>query len=264
MLNMFKLRKWTAFLLVGLSSVIGFYMGLVFYGFLWGLIIMLVCNLVFSLVGNMLIATPFRAMIEGKGVLVLNLDSTGIIKPTIVGLQSPFLRGKMGKKEINDVWNRSTVMQLETPRKSNKVAKVNDRGGLTIDIDEKKFNEARFALFHYPVLIYNDQIESLLTKDFLSEKEKGTFAEHGVLFLNRRIEELTMQIRNFGRYVVESTRPKGNLLQNKWFWIVIVGLIVLMILLFLPSIVDMFSSMWKGTSGAVSTGVRASNTVVPR
>lgn len=268
MINLFKVRKFGALILCSLFTVICFHIGVTFYNFFVGLILMLVGMIVSILAANMLLKNPFTAMIEGKGILVLNMDSTGIIRPSLVGLNSPYVTGKLGRKEIKDVWDRSTVAQITAPvvnkKLSEKIKKGDKAGGLRIEIDEEEYNDARFALFHYPVLIWNDQIESLVTKDFLAEKEKGTFAEHGVLFLNRRVEELTTQIRDFARYVVESTKPKKSIFQNKWTWIIIFVFVVILVLMFLPTIINAIKGVWGTTGNAVSSAFDSSNPITPR
>lgn len=265
MINVFKLKKWGSFLFIGLFTVICFFVGLNFYGFLIALACMTGGLIVACLVANLMLKSPFSDMLEGKGILVMNLDSTGIIRFSIVGLSSPYIKGKLGKKSIGDVWDRSTVMQIEAPKKNITPAVPNKKGGITFELDQKEFNDARFALFHYPVLIWNDQIESLVTKDFLAEKEKGTFAEHGVLFLNRRIEELTSKVRDFARYVVESTKPqKSGLFQNKWFWIIFIIMMIIMAILFAPAIISAIQGFMGTSAGAMTTATSGTNPIVPR
>jgi hypothetical protein len=267
MINVYKIRKWGGLLFCGLFTVISFFIGLTFYGLLIGLGTMFAGLLCGVLLANLMLKNPFIDMLEGKGIMVMNWDSTGVIRPSLVGLDPPYIRGKMGKSAISDVWNRATVAQIEAPNKNvikaKKITEGENAGGLKIEIDEKKYNEARFALFHWPVLIWNDQIKSLVTKDWIAAAEKETFAEHGILYMNRKMEELTSAIRDFGRYVVENTKPKGNILQSKWFWIVVVVLIVLLIAMFIPPIVQNISGFFE-TSGGAFAGAAPSAPVTPR
>lgn len=263
MINVYKIRRHGAFLFVGLFTVIFFYVGLVFYGFFIALVTMFAGLLTGMLIGGLLVKTPFRSMLEGRGVLVMDINSTGIIRFSTVGLKSPYVKGKLGGKKISDIWDRATVMQIEAPQKNKSKAEKNSMGGIKIDIDEKDYNNARFSLLHYPVLIWNDQIESLVTKDFLAEKEKGTFAEHGILFLNRRIEELTSQIRDFARYVVETSKPRKNFFSSPWVWAVAIFLIVILALLFMPAIIDSMQVM-MGSTKAATGAATSGNLITPR
>lgn len=268
MINVFKIRKWGGLLFNSLFTTICFFIGLRFYGFWMALVLMGVGMIVSMIVANFMLKTPFRDMTEGKGILVMNLDSTGIIRFSLVGLQSPYIYGKLGNKKIKDVWDRSTVAQIAAPVKNIKLAEKIKTGakigGLKIELDEKQYNESRFALFHYPVLIWNDQIESLITKDFLAEKEKSTFAEHGVLFLNRRVEDLTSQTRDFARYVVESTKPQKSIWKNKWVIIIVVVFIIVLALMFAPVIITAIQNLWGSAGGAVSSAFDGSAPITPR
>lgn len=87
-------------------------------------------------------------------------------------------------------------------------------------------------MFHFPLLIYNSQIKSLITKEWLSEKEKDTLSEHSVLYQNIKLKDLTSVTRDFSRYIVELTKPVQGILKGKWGWIILIGALVLLALLF--------------------------------
>lgn len=137
--------------------------------------------------------------------------------------------------------------------------------GLKIELDELEMNKARFALFHYPVLIYNEQLGTVVTKDFLSEQEKISFAEHGVLYLNRKMEELTSVVRDFGRYVVELTKPQGGSIFTKWWvWVIVIILVALLVIMFAPSVMKVMGATVSSASGAVQTATAGGNPVTIR
>lgn len=267
MLNVFIIKKYGALLFASMFTVICFFVGVQFYGFWVGLILLFIGMSVGILTANALLKNPFSDMLEGKGILVFDVNSTGILKPFIVQVAPPMVRGIIDGKEVHDTFDRSAVNMLTAPIKNSTAAQPitegEKQGGIRLELDENTFNAARFALFHYPVLLYNSQLGTFLTKDFLSEQEKTSFAEHGILLLNRRMEELSRDIKNFGRYVVELTKPIGRLLQNKWFWIILlIGMGVLAVL-FAPSLI----ATLKGTAGTVSASVNAaaaSGAVTPR
>lgn len=236
--NIFIIKKYIVLVLMPMLIVILFYIGLINYGFLWSLAFLGAGLLINTIISAMLIKNPFTQMVEGKGILAINMDSTGILTPFILAVNPPFLKGKIFNKNINDVFDRSTVLQIAQPIQNKTPAKPNEEGGIDIKLDREKYNLGRFALFHYPVIIWNEQINSILTKDFFAEKEKDAFSEHGVLYLNRKMEELTSAVRNFGRYVVELTKPdKFKMTPIKWviLAIIIAGGIVLF--MFAPSII---------------------------
>lgn len=238
MINVFKVKKYCALMINSFLSAILMFIGFTYYGIFGGLGFLFVGVLLGVLLGNIFLNNPFTEMLEGKGILTLNIDSTGIIRPFVVAVDSPYIRGFFNKKPVNDVFDRESVNQLATPKKAETSLEQLEDGGVKITLSEKDYNAGRFALFHYPVLIYNSQINNIITKDFLSDQEKSTFAEHGVLYLNRKMEELTSAMLNFGRYVVETLKPKSSIFENKWFWVVLIGALVIMGFMFAPAIIS--------------------------
>lgn len=267
MINSFVVRKWGGLLVVGFICVISFMVGEKFYGFLGSVVAFAIGLLLSLVIANLMLRNPFSMMLEGKGILAIDMSSTGILRPFIVSVQPPYIKGRFGGKDVNDVFDREAVMQLATPVENDTSAQMTKEGGIKIELSEKEYNAGRFALFHYPCLIWNSQINSIITKDWFSEKEKGAFAEHGILYLNRRMEELTTVVRDFGRAVVELLKPDSNFLKSKWFIIVLViGLIVLAVL-FAPAIFDQLKSAFAGGGGGggvVETVTGTIDSVTPR
>lgn len=258
-LNMFVVRKYAGIVASSMLTVMTYSIVTMYYGLLWGVVGLMVGLLVGFLVANKLLSHPFTDLVEGKGILALNLDSTGVIRPFICSLNSPYIQGKIGGKEVNDIFDRESTLQLATPKKVKGGYTENDKGGITIELDEKKYNAGRFSLFHYPVIIYNQQIDSIITKDMLSDKEKNAFAEHTVLYLNRKVEELTSAVRDFGRHVVENLKPKEGIFSKGWVWIVIIVLMVILGVMFLPAVMQSF----QGVTGGLSSGL-PSGAITPR
>lgn len=265
MLNPFVWKKYGALILGMAITTCSFAVVTIFYGILWGVVAYLVTMLLMTVVGSLLLQNPFTAMLEGKGLLVLDINSTGIIRPFIVGVNNPYIQGKVGGGKVKDVFDRASIFQFAAPtnnksslmfedvKKSDPVTPENSfiEPKVVIKLNEDEYNKGRFALFHYPVIIWNDQIKSIITKDMLSETEKDVFAEHTVLYLNRVMEDLTSLVRDFGRYIVELTKPQGSLGGKWWVWaIIIVGLVILTAM-FAPAIINAV----KGTVGTAATTV---------
>lgn len=262
MINVFKLKKWATLLFAGFIPTIFFMVGIQFYGKFWIGLACFAAGLLISLIfGVFLLKNPFTLLLEGKGVLCLDVSSSGIIKPFIANINQPYVRAKLQGEDIEDVFDRQTVSQLADPEKKGQfifITKDKDGQplkdkGIFFMLPESEYNKARFALFHYPVLIYNSQLKTFMTKDILSEIEKNVFSEHLVLYLNRKIEELTSHIRDFGRYIVELTKPKeGGFFRNKWVWIVILVGLGILAAIFAPYII---SAIKGGISTVQSTAV---------
>lgn len=260
-LNAFKLRKWAGLFIACFIPTLCFYSGVIFGKNIFIAVgLFLVGSIVGILVASFMIYNPFTAMLEGAGILCIDLSSVGIIRPFIVQLQQPYIKGKIGADSVNDVYDRATVMQIAAPVQAGRA--IHENGLISIVMDENEFNRARFGMLQYPTLLYNSQIKSLITKDFLSNLEKTSFAEHGVLYLNRKMEELTSSIRDFGRYIVEQLKPQGSWLStNKWvIWFVIIGVIILLALFARP----VFEQIMGGGQKVISSVAGNNNPVVPR
>lgn len=253
-LNLYKLRKYAAFVLAGTIPALLLALLSVSYGLIWGGIIGFLIGLILIIpIGSLMIKHPFTAMIEGKGILALNLDSTGVIQPFIMNVNQPKMTGKIGGKLVSDTFDREAVAHLAAPKKAGRAVETDEQGGIRIRLDEAELNRGRFALFHYPVVIYNRQLGTVLTKDWFSEKEKTAFAEHGILHMNHQVQELTGHVRDFGRYVVESLKPKSSLLSNWWVWVIVVVFIIILLALFAPGIMDAIGGFGSGAGSALQT-----------
>lgn len=250
-INLIKVKNYAALIMTGVIPVMFFAISNILYGFLYSIAFMLVGLLIGVIIGKVMLKNTFTAMLEGKGIIVINIDSTGIMQPFLVAVESPLIKGKIGNKSVNDVFDRDSVYNLAAPQVAEKKATPKDDGGISIDIDGKELNKGRFALFHFPCLIYNQQLGSILTKDFLSNQEKEAFAEHTAIYLNRKMEELTTAMRDFGRYVIETLKPAKSIFQNKFFWIVIAVAIFILIILFGKPMLQAVTNFGSGASSSI-------------
>jgi hypothetical protein len=266
MFNVYKIRKWASLVIAGSLPVVSFATASIFISFWAGITAFIISLLIVVVIGSFMLKNPFQDLLEKKGLLCMNLDSTGIINFFILGLKSPYIVGRHKGEQIKDVFNRNAVLQISPPlppEKNNSNYSTNDEATLNVSIDKEIYNKSKFAFMQYPVLIWNSQVKSFLTKDFLSQQEKNIFAEHSVLYLNRLVEDLTSSTRDFGRYVVELTKPKTSFLQSKWFWIILIVGLVVIGLLFAPSIIEAVRGGAESTISAASSGGGFQNPINP-
>ena len=268
MWNAFIVKKWVALLMAGFLPLLGFAISSIYYPFIWAVAISIGAMLIGCLLGILFLSNPFTNMLEGKGLIVFNLDSTGVISPFLVQVKSPYIQGKFKGRMVKDVFDRSSIFQLSTPKFNSTKAELtrDDKGNnlIKIELKEKQYNENRFAFFHYPALLWNDQLKSFITKDDLSGKEKDTFAEHGVLYLNRKLEELTGVVRDFARYIVELTKPNQGF-GGKWFWIILIIGLCILAAIFAPSIIKAIQQgMGSGAGSTISNVLNSGQTITPK
>jgi len=264
MINPFIIKKYAAFIIASMFTTISFAVGLIFYNMLVGIGTMFAGLLVGVLIANLLLKNPFTNMLEGKGILGITLDSTGILRFFNLNVNPPYMKGKIGKQQVNDVFDREAVFNLEPPGKNEGQVKYEKDGKTHIILDNDTSNKARFSSLHYPCVIWNSQINSVLTKDFFSTQEKVVFAQHQVLYLNRTMERLSTDIRDFGRGVVESLKPKDRKLGGKWVMYIVIGFLILLLALFAPYVWQTIQgAMSNGVGKGVSTAIGAAKTINP-
>lgn len=240
-INPYVMKKYVSLFLVGICTALPMFVILSIYGNLVLAGVFMFVGLVTGIIiANVMLYNPFTAMLEGKGLLAMDINSTGIIRTFLVNLKPPYVKGNIGKEKVVDVFDRETVCDLELPRKEKGLevpqVKYTDDGKLKINIDYEAYNKSRFRMLHYPVLIFNSHLGSLLDKQMISKLEKETFAAHSIIFLNKKVEELTSVLTHFSRQVIELMRPKSSAFDNP----VIRGIVIFIIIFAFLAIGYMF------------------------
>lgn len=243
-MNLFTVKKIMALVLAAFVPAAGMALGVFTFGIWYGVLFYVLALALILIISHFfLLSHPFFKMVEGRGLLTFVLDSTGLIKPIVVNLESPFLKGKFKKLNISDVFDRNTVFPMEAPIE----ADVKTDGDKHIIIPRKNLTKKAFGFEGKPALFYNEQLKTFLDKDLLANLEQKLFSQHQVLLLNRRVEEQTSYLRDFHRYIVELSKPQKEWWQNKWLMaiVVIVGLIIVGVLLFpmIMQVINNFSDL---------------------
>ena len=301
-LNPNTLKKYTALFLCCFIPVIAFVVTLSARGLIIPLNIMFIClgsffgaSVLSIFIGTMFLKNPFSALMEGEGLLTWVLDSTGVIRPFIMKLKKPDMIGDIDGKEVKDIFDREGCgFSIAPPidnnpkddifsRIKNKILakkeaqkKAENKAEITPDINGNlKFNiqytlsandvnTARFALGNFVCFLYNQQTQGFLTKDFLAAKESNLFAKHLLLVTNKRIEELVGCLRDFGRYVVEQTKPKGESWFNgKMGLIIIVIALVVIGLLFGKPLYQAITGAYHSTAPMITQSINTASESVP-
>lgn len=240
MVRVFTIKKWGAFIVAGFLPSVLFLIALVSFGMFYGLLFFLTGLFLAVLVGSLVIKHPFLAVLEGKGLLACTIDSTGVIHFFSVSVKAPLIKGFFQDSKVDSVFNRDTIFDAKYPVDAS--ASLDDEDNIVLRLPKKSFSKSMFAIDSMPVLLYNSVLGQFYTKQMLSNLETTTFVQHLTLYLSRKVDELSSSVRDFARYVVEQTRPKTSLLENKLFWVVMIVIVIIMVLLFAPAILDTFTS----------------------
>ena len=268
MINEFVLKKWGALLMVGMITTVAFYGGVMLKGFLVGIAGLFIGLIISCILGNLLLKNPFSLILEGKGVLFLDINSTGVIRPFVLQVRPPYVQGTgpLGA-EVQDVFDRDMVYNLAVPQKGGDIQQGKGTDGETrtqIVLNEEDYNRGRFGFLHYPCVIWNSVIGSIITKDYLSDNEKTSFAEHQLLFMNEKTKELSSAMRDFGRYVVEQLRPKLGISGGTIAIIIIVIIIIVLIALFGPSLLPQIKAAFGGAAQGAAEAAKTAGAVSVR
>lgn len=250
-----------------------------FMGIWWGVLGLFVGLIVSITLGIVLMKHEFTPLLRGKGILAIDLNSTGVLRPFIVNVFPPFLKGTDNGKVVNDIFDRKAVFNFVTPKKIESIkshkkgifdwflgkkkadievksgACMDEDGNLFMRLDAEEYQKSRFGFKQYPCVIWNSQVNSFLTKEFLSEQEKEAFAEHAILNQNKLLEETNRMIWHLCRNTIDLLNPQKGQLMKTIFWVILIIGILLLGIFFVPKIIEFFSGGMGGIVGSAQSQV---------
>ena len=262
MLNIFKAKRIGGLFLTALLPFILFLSFLLTgYGLFWATVAWLIGTaLAVLLYRRVLVRHPYIDYLEGSGIVVRTLDSTGLIRTYVVRVDPPHIVRRDG--EPIDYFDRDFAWYEYIPKEVRgaffqRNVRIGDREYAVLGIPEDELNEAKFVEENHIVFFWNPPTGTFLTKDVLGKFEKELLTNHLLLYLVEKVKELSTNIRDFARYVVEMTKPqKRNLLQNWWVWVLII--------LAVGVIIYLGWQAYAGAVGGASTPATPSPIVSPR
>lgn len=202
-------------------------------------------------IGSKMISHPLTQMIEGDGMLVFDVSSTGIIAPFIVKLNGNMIQGKLNKRPVESFFSRDLVARLIKPRHA---SAIEQEDKVIIELPKKDEHKYTFGMGSWTCLLYNSQLGTFMSKETLALVEERVFVNHLVLYLNKKIEELSEKIRDFARYIVEHTRPRKGILDNPLIWIVILIVLGLILLAMAPIAINFLTNLGVLPAPVAPTG----------
>lgn len=254
MINPYKMKKMFAITFTAMAPTVAFYLSIQLLNLMFALIIFLLLCLISYLMSIKMLKNPFSDMLEGKGMLAFDLTSTGILKPFLIQPQMPMVTGKLNGKTIRSVFDRNAVFTLKPPHNQKEPMIIENKNGEVVykfNLKENEYSDNRFLLHPVPVMIYSSILGTFITKEWLSNKESETFAQHQILYLNRALEDHDKDMKHFVRYVINLLKPKAGGMAGNWVtWIIIVVVILILGAFFAPKFLPMATNTISGlTSG---------------
>lgn len=252
-MNMYKIKKWGAGALMAFLPTITFLVMILLSDLIQALISFFIVTPFSIFIGFRLMSHPLHEFLEGKGILVLTVDSTGVIEPFVVQVDNPYLVGKFRGKHVSTIFNRDSISYMSYPKKTTGILTAGTDGSEELKINiPKDRNSIAYGFNHFPVLIFNKNLGEFISKDAFAKFESDTFVNHLVLYLNRKVEDLTSQLRDFARYIVEQTRPRQSIWSAGWIkWVIIIGVLLFLGLALAPTLLG---SMGTFAGAASQTG----------
>jgi len=265
---MYKLRKYMAFFLLSVIpaiTLVSLFLFKVPQIITFGAFFLVI--IIMFVVASFALKNPFTDYLEGKGMIAIDMTSTGILRFFNVKIFPPKIEGKIGNNVIEDIWDRNVTTYMVPPSKNQGYAVQDKEGHWHIKVKNDEYQKAKLMADQFPVVLYNTQNNTLITKDFLNNVENNTFANHSILKLNYSVSDLNNHLRNFGRYVVDQLKPKESFLQTKVGKIAIVIVIIVLIVFLViaaPTIIGSFKDSFGAVSGAGSGIQEAVKTLTPK
>jgi hypothetical protein len=216
-------------------------------------------------VGVILMKHPFTDILEGKGMLAIDFNSTGIIRTFTVNIDRNMLSGKLGNKVVNAQYLRENIKYFQQPVvvDDKDCIGYNEKGDIVITLPIEKYLQTKFRFESVPTFLYNSITQTPITKEWFSGKEKEVYTENNLSYLHRIIEELNVNTHNAVRYVMEMLRPKSDFLKKNLVWIIIIIAVLILGAMFAPKLLSLIQG--KGSEAVSSTtGTPVTPPVTPR
>lgn len=213
-----------------------------------------------AVLGRVMTGNPYIAMLEASGLLVLSLDSTGIVTPYVAKVDSKRLHLNTKKGFVSSVYDRaigfylrggkkalfSDVKEQETKKDvlTGKVTVTGEKEFLEIRLPKEDFSKSYFNLMDKPMLFYNEKTETFLTKQALSDLENTILADYLSLVVLNKVQALGTQLTALTKVFSDYFKPVSilRMLDNPWvkgfvLIITIIGIAVVVIM-FGPQIME--------------------------
>lgn len=246
MFNPYVVRRHFANLLVGTLPLCAFVYGIYTFGLNNALFMCASVLLVCMIASNKLTNHEFRDMLEGKGIITVKLESTGVFDFRVLQVANGRIFGDLWGKKVNEPYNPELLYTLYAPENHKDgyaVVKAKDGKDL-LWMDLSVFRSYKFGFKQYPMLVYNSVTKTLLTKGDLGDIEK-IIASHNVFVANERAKDLNKSLLDFSRAVVDKEFSLKNVELGKWLIYLLIGGIIAFFVW----------QLFKGGGGAISDAV---------
>lgn len=191
--------------------------------------------------------TPFTRMFEGRTFGCITIDSRGQIDFFDVQLQKDSFIGSFMGKIISVPFNQNFFFRISSFFGKGKLIEGPEKYTLTLEKKNINFNLFRTT---YPILIWDKQLNTFITKEWLHEREKKDMLFALGYSIKTDIQEYNKAASSITRAIINLIGSK--LQQQGWiFWLIILLVVGALLWQFWPQINQMLTGTIKSTTGAV-------------
>jgi hypothetical protein len=217
------------------------------------------------MIGNMVLTNNnWIKAIEKEGILLFDLNSTGIIPIGIARLKQNKLGQKLfsfsqGDEEVNRLYDREVAWTLKEPLKGTyNILREKETGKkvIQIQLEEETFTKSVFFSDYMQCLIFNSQAGNFITKSELGDQEREKLIGYLTLNEQRELRELNRTITTFTRdYANRLSEVVGGILGSNGFKIIIVIILLIaagaIVWLYVPGVQQAVMGVPKAVTGLV-------------
>lgn len=195
-------------------------------------------------IGKALTNHPYIDMLEAHGLVVQDINSSGVIQPYTAAVNLPYL-DLLKKNPLRTIFDRKIAFYLMKPKKA--VISEDDEC-ITLRIPKQKDTALNFSMQGVPTFLYNSKLNSFITKEFLSTNENSIMTEHLTLVLLDQVRSFRKSVQDLTKHTVDQFAPNKfwGMLKNPWVMamiiIVVMILVVMMVMPQLPKLLGYASS----------------------
>lgn len=193
--------------------------------------------------------SPFLRMSEGRAFGVLSIASPGKIDWFDVKLEGNYLIGKIMGHTVKHPFSTKLFFRISSILNNGKFINEDNKEKFIIELERAKFNNAMFKT-DYPILIWNEKLQSFITKEWLSEQENSEMLLLQGIKIKAHLEQFNNSVIGIAKYIIDLIGK--NLAGGAgWiFWIIVIIVGAVLIWLAWPSLQGALGSAAGGVGGA--------------
>jgi len=267
MVNMYFGLRTASYFIASTFPVITFIAILVFnHDIILASITAVIVALFSAILGRIITGNSFIAMLEGSGLIVLSLNSSGIVTPYLAKTDSKILTMNTKKGLITAVYDRTIGFYLKEFRKAViSVTKNTETQIETVNVSmpKEEFSSNYFKLMDKPMLIYNEKAGTFLSKQALCDLENGIMADYLSLVVLSKVDAIGIQLTALTKVFSDYFKPLGilKMLDNPFVkgvvLVVIIVALIFLVISFGPELMEILgdTTAIEGISGMPVTPI---------